>query len=211
VIDSEDPEAALAAHRSPRLRELRLHQGTVWRWNRAIYDPADGGHLRVEMRALPAGPTVQDMVANAAFQIGLALDAAAHGEEDDWRQTTEFESVHSDFYRAAREGIDVSIDWPRTLGGPGRAVPIRELMPTLLSRAESGLTRRGVDASDASELLSIIERRAGSGQTGAAWQRETLAKAEATRPRQEAIAYMFHAYMECSYRGEPVDCWRDQS
>jgi hypothetical protein len=49
---------------------VRLHQGTVWPWNRAIYDPAAGGHLRIEMRALPAGPTVIDMLANAAFLIG---------------------------------------------------------------------------------------------------------------------------------------------
>src|SRR6516225_1460829 len=56
---------------TPGLAELRLHQGTVWRWNRAIYDPAAGGHLRIEMRALPAGPTVTDMLANAAFLIGL--------------------------------------------------------------------------------------------------------------------------------------------
>jgi hypothetical protein len=53
----------------PALEELRLHQGTVWRWNRAIYDPAEGGHLRIEMRALPAGPTVIDMLANAAFLL----------------------------------------------------------------------------------------------------------------------------------------------
>ena len=51
----------------PPLHELRLHQGTIWRWNRAIYDPAAGGHLRIEMRGLPAGPTVIDMMANAAF------------------------------------------------------------------------------------------------------------------------------------------------
>jgi hypothetical protein len=60
----------------PALEELRLHQGTVWRWNRAIYDPADGGHLRIEMRALPAGPTVTDMLANAAFLLGLTLALA---------------------------------------------------------------------------------------------------------------------------------------
>jgi hypothetical protein len=59
--------------RVPALEELRLHQGTVWTWNRAIYDPTAGGHLRVEMRALPAGPTVVDMLANAAFHLGLAL------------------------------------------------------------------------------------------------------------------------------------------
>lgn len=214
MLDGEDPRRALVETGSPRLRELRLHQGTVWRWNRAIYDPAAGGHLRVEMRALPAGPTVEDMVANAAFQIGLALDIAAEstpaGEpaSDDWRQTTDFETVHADFYRAAREGIEVEIEWPHALGGRGRPEPLRTLMPKLLVRAAAGLSRAGVDADEADALLAIIERRAGSGQTGASWQRAALAAAEHGRSRDEAIAEMFHAYLDASRSGEPVDRWR---
>ena len=73
------PPGARQAGDPPRLDELRLHQGTVWRWNRAIYDPAADGHLRIEMRALPAGPTVTDMLANAAFLIGLTLWLAEQG------------------------------------------------------------------------------------------------------------------------------------
>jgi len=73
VLGDHDPFAGGAEAQAPPLAELRLHQGTVWRWNRAIYDPASGGHLRIEMRALPAGPTVTDMLANAAFLVGLSL------------------------------------------------------------------------------------------------------------------------------------------
>jgi hypothetical protein len=72
VLGDHDPLDAGDAGQAPALEELRLHQGTVWRWNRAIYDPACGGHLRIEMRALPAGPTVVDMLANAAFLVGLS-------------------------------------------------------------------------------------------------------------------------------------------
>ena len=70
-----------AGCQAPPLDELRLHQGTVWRWNRAIYDPASGGHLRIEMRALPAGPTMIDMLANAAFLIGLSLWLAEQDQQ----------------------------------------------------------------------------------------------------------------------------------
>src|SRR6266496_3524790 len=73
VLDDQDAEDDRDRWDAPALTALRLHQGTVWRWNRAIYDPALGGHLRIEMRALPAGPTVTDMLANAAFLIGLSL------------------------------------------------------------------------------------------------------------------------------------------
>ena len=73
----EDARAQVRAGAVPQLSQLRLHQGTVWTWNRAIYDPSAGGHLRIEMRALPAGPTPTDMLANGAFLLGLTLGLAA--------------------------------------------------------------------------------------------------------------------------------------
>src|SRR5690606_13219777 len=80
IAHAEDPQDALAAHRVPYLGELRLHNGTVWRWNRPVYDVSPGPiakpHLRVENRVLPAGPTVVDMLANAAFYFGLARTLA---------------------------------------------------------------------------------------------------------------------------------------
>jgi hypothetical protein len=88
---------------APPLDELRLHQGTVWRWNRAIYDPTSGGHLRIEMRALPAGPTVIDMLANAAFLIGLSLWLAEQDQQ--WTYALPFERADHGFYRAAQQGL----------------------------------------------------------------------------------------------------------
>lgn len=205
VLDDEDPAAVLREGRAPGLRELRLHQGTVWRWNRAIYDPAEGGHLRIEMRALPAGPTVIDMVANAAFHIGLALQIA--GEAESWRPAATFQVVHADLYRAAREGLAAPLTWPRALGGPSTAAPLVDLLPRLLPRAAEGLAAAGVDASEAEELLATFARRVRSGRTGAAWQRDALARAERTRPGSEAIATMFDAYLDQSESGAPVDGW----
>ena len=157
------------------------------------------------MRALPAGPTVTDMVANSAFLIGLALDATQSA--DAWRGEIDFETVHADFYRSAREGLDAKVFWPRELGGTGHAMRAQKLVPLLLERAERGLTHAGVDAGEVSEMLSVIERRAGTGQTGAVWQRRALSHAEQTRSRDEAISWMFERYLEHSRSGEPVDRW----
>ena len=94
----------------PPLHELRLHQGTVWRWNRAIYDPAAGGHLRIEMRGLPAGPTMIDMMANAAFLLGLSLWLAEQNPR--WTYDLSFERAEHNFYRAAQYGLAALLTWP---------------------------------------------------------------------------------------------------
>ena len=105
----------------PSLAELRLHQGTVWRWNRAIYDPVAGGHLRIEMRALPAGPTVTDMLANAAFLIGLTLWLA--GQDERWTYALPFERADHGFYRAAQHGLAAELSWPDGAAPGVRTVP----------------------------------------------------------------------------------------
>jgi gamma-glutamyl:cysteine ligase YbdK (ATP-grasp superfamily) len=206
ILDHEDPVAVHASGRLPGLRELRLHQGTVWRWNRAIYDPSEGGHLRVELRSLPSGPTVRDMMANAAFHIGLALELASHG--DAWRDEVPFDLVHHDFYRAAREGPEARILWPEVLGGAAEPRAARDGLESLLARAEAGLSSVGVDADCFAPLLEVIDRRAATGQTGAVWQRDALERAEATSNRAEAIRRMFRGYIERSREGEPVHLWR---
>src|SRR5436190_1915313 len=79
VCEDEDPVEVLARGDIPRLPELRLHNGTVYRWNRPVYDVVRGRpHLRVENRVLPAGPTVADILANAAFYYGLIRTLVDH-------------------------------------------------------------------------------------------------------------------------------------
>ncbi len=202
VLTDEDPDAALANDTVPALRELRLHQGTVWSWNRAIFDPAGGGHLRVELRALPSGPTVEDMLASAAFHLGLALDLAAGG---DARPAAPFERIHADFYRAAREGPDAELAIPGDAAAERR--PLRAHAEALLVRAQSGLDRAGVVRTDSEPLLAIVQRRVERGLTGARWQRHTLAAEERTRPRREAIAAMFGRYLSLADEGAPVADW----
>lgn len=189
----------------PRLDELRLHQGTVWRWNRGIYDPSAGGHLRIEMRALPAGPTPLDMTANAAFLVGLVLGLAVEAPRVTRRFP--FEAAHYGFYRAAQHGLEATLAWPDEATGEPRAVIARELVGELLPLAARGLEGAGVAAEESDRLLGVIERRLAASRTGAVWQRVTLDALEPRLHRSEALAEMFDRYLRWTETGAPVHEW----
>jgi hypothetical protein len=194
-----------AGWQAPPLDELRLHQGTVWRWNRAIYDPASGGHLRIEMRALPAGPTVIDMLANAAFLIGLSLWLA--GQDEQWTYALPFERADHGFYRAAQQGLSARLAWPAGHRDQIRTLAAAKLVAQLVPAARQGLVEAGVAAAEADGLLEVISARAASGQTGAVWQRATLAAARRCRDPERALAVMLDRYLQCAETGMPVHTW----
>jgi gamma-glutamyl:cysteine ligase YbdK (ATP-grasp superfamily) len=207
VLAEEDCLELAAAGKAPGLEELRLHQGTVWRWNRAIYDPAGGGHLRVELRALPAGPTVTDMLANTAFLLGLTLELAPR--IDALTRALPFEQVHHDFYRAAREGLDARLTWPAGAGADAalKTMTAVELAARLLPVARQGLVGAGVDPQEADRLLGVVEGRIAARQTGAVWQRRALAALEPALGRQAALVAMLERYLEHAASDEPVHTW----
>lgn len=205
IVDEEDPDRALAADRVPRLRELRLHQGTVWHWNRPVYDPHDGGHLRIELRALPSGPSVDDMVANAAFLIGLTLGLAPRMAR--LRPHFDFAAVHANFYRAAREGLGARLLWPEDAGGTKGEQTARALIPTLGGIARAGLRSGGVDPADAGPPIDRFLERAERGTSGARWQRERLGAEGGTRPDRRALAGMLEEYVAYCEAGLPVAHW----
>jgi Glutamate-cysteine ligase family 2(GCS2) len=204
ICGDQDPLAALEGGGVPRLDELRLHQGTVWRWNRAIYDSGYGGHLRIEMRPLPAGPTVVDMAANAAFLLGLTLALAP--DADRWTRRLLFARAHTNFYDAARLGLEAELTWPGPDGGSER-VEAAELVRRLLPVARRGLVEAEVDPEETDRLLAVIGDRAASGQTGAAWQRRTLAALEGHTGRTEALPELLERYLELQAGGDPVHTW----
>jgi hypothetical protein len=208
VLGDHDPPAGADQSRAPPLQELRLHQGTVWRWNRAIYDPASNGHLRIEMRALPAGPTVTDMLANAAFLVGLSLWLA--GQDQRWTYRLSFERADHGFYRAAQHGLAAELSWPFGHNGGLRTLAAAELVPELLPAAREGLLGAGVAAAEADHLLGVIAARVATGQTGAVWQRRTLAALEPGLGRERALAAMLKRYLECAAGDQPVHTWRLQ-
>ncbi|GAA0913853.1 glutamate--cysteine ligase [Nonomuraea longicatena] len=174
------------------LAELRLHQGTVWQWNRPVYDPADGGHLRVEMRALPAGPSGADMAANTAFLLGLTLACAEH-DLTGYR----FAEAYQNFYRAARYGLDARLSWPGRAG----ELPAADLAAALLPEARAALLAAGVTAGDADTALEVIRQRVRRRRTGAVWQREALTAFGGDTER------MVRRYRELSLTGQPVHLW----
>ncbi|MEV6806774.1 glutamate--cysteine ligase [Streptomyces sp. NPDC051129] len=161
----------------PSLEELRLHVSTVWPWNRPVYDPL--GHLRIEFRALPSGPTPLDMAANTAFLVGLTLSLAAEGR--DVARELPFACARENFYRAARDGLRATLWWPSPGSAP-RSHDAGALVAELLPQAREGLVTAGVDAAEADTVLHLLDRRTGSGRTGAWWQQRTL---QALRRREE--------------------------
>ena len=195
----EDPLACVEAGGLPRLEELRLHQGTVWTWNRPVYDPAAGGHLRIEMRALPAGPTAVDMAANAAFAIGLALALA----KERIATRLPFLAAQRNFYRAAKFGLEALLAWPDA-GGDVLQLHADELVTRLVPLARTGLHSVSVDADP---LLDIVAARAASGRTGARWQCDALARLESREPRQAALRMMLARYLEHARENRPVHEW----
>ncbi|MCC6773244.1 MAG: glutamate--cysteine ligase [Gemmatimonadaceae bacterium] len=190
---------------SPRLQELRLQQGTVWRWNRAVYDPQDTGHLRIEMRALPAGPTPIDMAANAAFLIGLTM--AIRDEIDRMLPAFPFEYATWNFYRAAQHGLDARLLWPSEVAPSPMPVSARALIARFLPDAVHGLESLGVDPAEARRLLAVIAGRLDNGQTGARWQRTVLDGCPASLSRRDALQCMMDGYIARTLAGRPVHEW----
>jgi len=208
ILADEDPVACDRAGAIPKLQEIRLHQGTVWSWNRPVYDPAGGGHLRIELRALPSGPTIVDMLANTAFAVGLAYGLMP--EIGSLIGHIEFEDAHGNFYRAAQEGPEAELVWPD--GGAGLVVPndrIRagDLAIQLVEVARRGLSARGVDPADSDPLLDIIIARAETGQTGSRWQRLFLDHVERGKPTESALVELVERYVELSREDLPVHQW----
>jgi hypothetical protein len=201
--EDEDPFAVLDAGGTPELDELRLHNGTIYRWNRPVYDVVGGqAHLRVENRVLPAGPTVADIMANAALYYGL-VRALAEADRPIWSRLS-FAAARDNFHAGARDGIDAHLYWP----GVGE-VPATELvLRHLLALAHDGLERWGVDAAYRVRLLGFVEPRCVTGRTGAIWQRDAVAALERRGlDRRPAVREMTLRYRELMHANEPVHAW----
>ncbi|MBK9153070.1 MAG: CBS domain-containing protein [Chloracidobacterium sp.] len=159
----------IAQGKIPELYAWRLHNGTIWRWNRPCYGIINGRPgLRIEARYLPSGPTVADEVANAAFFLGLMK--ALPEEFGDVEKLMPFDSAKTNFFNAARYGLNSQTLW---LGGKSRRTD-RLILEELLPRAGKGLEMAGVDRSDITRLLGILEARVSSGKTGAQWMLDSI-------------------------------------
>lgn len=202
-VSDEDPVAELTAGRAPALSELRLHNGTVYRWNRPVYDVVDGRpHLRLENRVLPAGPSVVDMLANSAFYYGM-LRSLSEAERPVWTEMS-FPVAQRNFLQAAQQGIEAQLHWP----GVGVIGTQRLVLDTLLPMADAGLQRWGVEVAVRDRFLGVIEARAKARRNGASWQVATVAALEeAGMTRPQALAEMLRRYCAHMHANEPVHTW----
>ncbi|MGA8172524.1 MAG: hypothetical protein WB816_17070 [Methylocystis sp.] len=187
IAFDETPEA---------LHHLRLHNGTIWRWNRPLvgFDADGAPHLRIEHRILPAGPTIADMMANTAMYLGLVRHLVELG--GDGAGGLAFADAVTNFYAAAREGLDAELVWP----GEGKIVARRLLSERLLPAARSALPRFRLDP-DQDRWLDVVEARVCSRRTGAAWQREAFAAHGGDTHRLMAD------YCERQRAGAPIHEW----
>ena len=181
-----------------RFAHLRLHNGAIWRWVRPLigFDEAGCAHVRLEQRVLPSGPSVLDMVANAAFYYGL-VHALVRGEALPARLLG-FAGARRNFYAAARHGLDAELAWL-----DGRRLPAHELiLGTCLPLARQGLRSFGLADAEIEHYLGVVEARTRSGQTGAQWQLQQLEAAHGDVHR------MMNDYLENQRSGAPVHEWR---
>ena len=202
--DNEDPVSVLDRGGTPHLAELTLHNGTVYRWNRPVYAVADGKpHLRVENRVLPAGPTLTDVLANAAFYYGLVHELAK-AEPPVWTQMP-FAAAAANLAAGARRGLEAVVFWPGYGDVPVTDLTLRHLLPL----AARGLERWCVDSADVTRLLSIIERRCLRRQNGASWQVASVRGLQdrGLADRGEALRLMTQDYIGRMNTKEPVHNW----
>jgi hypothetical protein len=180
-----------------KLAHLRLHNGTIWRWNRPLigYDDQDRPHLRIEHRVVPAGPSLVDMIANAAFFFGLVTGLAARYEKPEAEMG--FVRARSNFYQAARLGLRSNLFW---FGW--QSVPANVLIgETLLPIARQGLDSLGIKPVSINYWLGIIRERVQRGINGATWQKLWVGK------YGRDMRGLTLAYLERQESGKPVHEW----
>ncbi|HEX8889280.1 MAG TPA: CBS domain-containing protein [Pyrinomonadaceae bacterium] len=198
----ENPRTVLARGEVPKLSALRLHNGTVWPWNRACYGINDGrAHLRIENRALPAGPTPLDEVANAAFFFGLMAALPAEYGEIDKRMN--FDDAKSNFFSAARHGLKAQFTWLDGKSHTATSLILEHLLPL----ARAGLKQANITSEDIGRYLGVIEERVLSGQTGAMWVRRSLAAMNEQGTRDVRLRTLTAFMLARQHIGDPVHSW----
>ncbi|NLU82508.1 glutamate-cysteine ligase family protein [Rhodococcus sp. HNM0569] len=202
-VEDQDPIAELDAGRVPSLGELQMHNGTIYRWNRPVYDVIDGTpHLRIENRVLPAGPTVIDTMANAAFYYGTQRAFVESGRPL-WSHMS-FDAAEENLHQGAKYGIDARVYWPDIGWVAVSELVLRKLLPL----ADQGLASLGVDAKARDRYLSVVEGRCLARQNGASWQRDRVAvREDAGESRPDALAGMLRDYIAHMHEGDPVHTW----
>jgi CBS domain-containing protein/gamma-glutamylcysteine synthetase len=193
----------IAKNKVPKLRALLIHNSTVYRWNRPCYGISDNGkpHLRIECRVLPAGPSVVDSTANAAFWLGLMIGFAA--EYEDITKLISFEDIRDNFDKAAKFGFDTKYTWFHDEKVSPRELILEKLLPI----ARKGLKIQNIDQTDIDKYMGIIEARATQHMTGARWQLRAFTKLIKQVTIDEALTTITSAIVKNQWQQKPVHTW----
>jgi hypothetical protein len=206
VCSITDYRAQLKSGKAPDLDELRMHHNSVWPWLRPVYDPSDGGHLRLELRALPAGPSSIDMFANAAFYIGLA--EGLRPQLETVLPAMPFAYAKHNFYRAAQYGHRAQLVWPDLKHQQLREISLLELVRQLMPVARGGLQRIGIAEAEIDIYLGVIEERLDTACTGSSWQLAILDQLAADGMDPVAASQlMLQHYIKQVESAAPVSRW----
>ena len=198
----DDPLAMVAQGIAPKLKALCLHNGTVYRWNRACYGVHNGvPHLRIENRVIPSGPTVLDEIANTAFFVGMM--AGMSKEIDDVRVLIPFEDVKSNFMAAARDGIRAQMNWFGDTHMPAKQLILEYLLPL----AEKGLQEYAVDQGDIDRYLGVLRDRVTTRRTGARWALESLNNMQDRGTSDQRLRCLVASMVDQQTTGRPISDW----
>ena len=197
-----DPLGMVARGIAPKLNALCLHNGTVYRWNRACYGVHNGiPHLRIENRVIPSGPTVLDEIANTAFFVGMM--AGMSREYADIRDHITFQDIKANFMAAARAGIRAQMNWFGDTHMPARKLILDELLPL----AESGLQDYGVEQKDIEKYLGVLRERVSTRRNGARWALESLNGMHERGTEDQRLRCLVGSMVEQQSSGKPVSEW----
>ena len=198
----DDPLGMLNRGIVPSLNALRLHNGTVYRWNRPCYGVMDNvPHLRIENRVIPSGPTVLDEVANAAFFFGMMVGMI--NSVKDVREYLSFGDVKSNFLAAARDGIRAQMNWFNDTHLPAKQLVLEQLLPM----AREGLQESGIDQDDIDRYLGVLENRVTHRRTGARWALESLENMSEHGTSDQRLRCLVGSMVDQQVGGKPISEW----
>ncbi|HET8864620.1 MAG TPA: CBS domain-containing protein [Gracilimonas sp.] len=198
----EDVERLMKEGKAPELMALRVHNSSVYRWNRPCYGVGNGKpHLRIENRVFPSGPTVVDEVANAAFWLGLL-----NGFEDEYPDITkemDFDNARMNFFAASKLGLDTKFVWTKDR----KMTAVDLIKDELLPIAKNGLQKADIDSSDIDTYLGVIEERVNTAQTGSYWVVKSYGNLIKEGNREQTLSAITNAMIKNQKKGEPVHKW----
>ncbi len=188
---------------TPKLKALTVHNSTIYRWNRPVYGISGNGkpHLRIEARMFPAGPSVVDEMANAAFWLGL-MEGYAH-QLDDITKYIRFDQAKANFYAASRGGMTKQFTWFNNKKYYAKDLILKELLPV----ARKGLELKGIDAGDIDKYLGIIEKRAQKETSGADWMLQVYGQMKDKASKEEILTMITMSTIKNQKEGLPIHKW----